>query len=219
MEAEEEPSDKQRDSDLKDLRRCWELAALAHFYRAVGPALKLAAKVSTDELERRLLAPTQIDELLVPLLNFKKAPASDISTECWKAVLKLNSAGELLIPFHLDQGTPSFGSLAPQERLQLLLAVAEARINRNSGDLAVLHGSDTVQASSLRPERIGVDSDGRVYWYTIPLFLATPTSSLTVPYLWPSKLIVWFKLMWRIISACDAYVYVHLRIAIKHALL
>ena len=159
--------DPQQEKMIKELRQCWELAALSHFYRAVGPALRFP-KINAEELERRLLSPLEVDELLVPLLNLHKTPAHEVHAECWNAIRRLHTQQELQnLPFSFDENS-SFALLAPQQRLQLLLAVAEARLSSDSEELAALHGADTVQAASLRPERMGNDSDGRVYWYTFP---------------------------------------------------
>ena len=167
MDEEEDPP------EVISMRACWELAALSHFYRAVGPALRLS-KLSATDIERRLLCPAQTQELLIPLLNLQKTPAAEASAACWRAILELRDEEELLLPFPLGDSTlgdsgdsiplASLATLDVQQRLQLLLGVAEARLCRDSDELAALHGGD-VHVSSLRPEMMGNDSEGRIYWF------------------------------------------------------
>ncbi|KAL1508603.1 hypothetical protein AB1Y20_004700 [Prymnesium parvum] len=151
-------------AELHEIRQRWELMAFVHFHLVIGPTMKFP-KLTTEEIEERLLDPSRLHDLLVPLLGVKQASASEQHDACWKAIHRALEAEELELPFPLDGETCDFSSLAPSERVQLLLALAEYRVVAVAEKLPTLHGQGMVEAASLRPERLGSDSDGRVYWF------------------------------------------------------
>ena len=140
---------------MSAIRASWEVAALAQFYRTLGPALELPYRPTIDQLESDLIDGTEevLLGLLPPLLGLDEDADSGA---CWREVAALFESGEAV----LDKSeTPeSFGALTPVERGQLLFAIADASLS------LLERGPHLDDPSSARGERVGSDSKGGVYW-------------------------------------------------------
>ena len=134
------------DSELAALRGTWEVAALAQFYRTLGPALELPYQPSIDQLETDLVEGVEevLLGLLPPLLGLDENADSGA---CWREVAALFENGEATLEF--NKTPESFSVLSPVERGQLLFAIADASLS------LLERGPQLDDPSSARGERVG----------------------------------------------------------------
>ena len=147
------------------LRGCWEVAALAQFYRMLAPALKLPQRFDgTGALEQRLQEPDAMPDLVAPLLGLNPRTERVDAVRLWSALEERSESGELVLPFDLG-AIGSLEAASASQRAQLLLALAEAVLADRGDDLGALHGAGSCDPSDLRPSLLGQDSESRMYWY------------------------------------------------------
>ena len=144
-------------AELAAVRGCWEVAALAQFYRVCGASLELPEQPDVDALEAALVSDEQeayLVGLLPPLLGLgadANAPA------CWRQVAESLASGDAVFP--CDEPPTSFAALSPADRGRLLFAIADASL------MMLQRGPDySDDPSEARGELIGTDAKGHSYW-------------------------------------------------------
>ena len=157
-DSEDEP---EFQAAVAEVQKSWEVAALAQFYRTIGPYIPRAICPSSDLLEYELVKGVEeyLVGLMLPLLGLGE---DDNSEMCWAKVSELRERGALDVVEGLDTSKPigTFQDLAPVQRGKLLYAIAEASL-----DIFDTRGViDVNEANAMRGDRLGVDEKNRVYW-------------------------------------------------------
>ena len=144
--------------ELEAVRRCWEVAALAQFYRVVGPSLSPplpGAPKTVEDLEASLVEGSEesLLGLLPPLLGLD----GDVDAgTCWEAVAAALESVDA-IGFTCEASPTSFASLAPADRGRLLYTLADA-------SLSALSRGPELDPAMARGEVLGSDAKGSLYW-------------------------------------------------------
>mmetsp|Transcript_39967 Transcript_39967/g.80053 ORF Transcript_39967/g.80053 Transcript_39967/m.80053 type:complete len:626 (-) Transcript_39967:741-2618(-) len=138
------------------VRACWEVAALAQFYRVVAQHLNITDRPDIEQLERHLIGGSEetLVGLLPPLLGLGPEATAD---NCWCEVASRLESGEAM-GFMRDAPPSSFASLSPCERGKLLYCLADAALS------FLQRGPEFPDPASARGEQLGNDAKGHIYW-------------------------------------------------------